>query len=165
LENSSVMCNCPTCWIACFVYWKRRLAVCADFSEGWHWRSVSAAYGLLSNEHFPMNRAVWMLSPIAKLPLKGFQKAVNQSGKVRLSRCTLTTVRVVGTACLPYSSQTFYNQKSRILQLHKLGSWSLCQFILSSLNACSQVQTWTLSGCTLLSKQGPWCLNPSRGSV
>lgn len=98
LENSSVMCNCPTCWIAGFSYWERHLAVCADFSQGWHWRSVNTAYGPLSNECFPMSRAVWVLSPTAKLPLKGFQKADYQSGKVRLSCCTVTTVRVVGTA-------------------------------------------------------------------
>jgi hypothetical protein len=103
LANSSVICNCP-CWIAGLGYRKRRLAVCADFSEGWHWRSVNMAYDPLSNEHFPTSKAFWVLSPIAKTPLKRFQNAVYQSGKVRLGCCTVTTVRVGGTACLPYSS-------------------------------------------------------------
>jgi len=74
------------CWLQLLK--KASRAVCTDFSEGRHWRSVNTAYGPLSDEHFPMSRAVWMLSPVTKLTLKGFQKAVYQSGKVRVSCCT-----------------------------------------------------------------------------
>jgi len=160
-----VMCNCPACWIAGFGCWEKHLAVCADFSQGWHWTSVNTAYGPLSNERFPVSRAVWVLSPIAKLPLKGFQKAVYQSGKVRLSCCTVITVRVVGTTCLPTGLKlSIVRSPDRFSYINWVHGHYVSLYA-HPLNAQSQVQTWTLSGFTLLSEQGPWGLNPSRGSV
>lgn len=63
LENSSAVCNCPACRVAGFGYRRKRLAVRADFSQGWYWTIVSTAYGLLPNERFPVSRAVLSVEP------------------------------------------------------------------------------------------------------